>query len=184
MSIRLGLSGKPLGTFISSAHRGLPLSRFCDLGQTVFQLHGLYSVLVSNFGDLNNILDPVFTVKASLLWAAVVYALVQVSHHTTTSEGDFLTSKQGYFGYRIKVLSGYYSLALFCWFGAAARFALNVTADAISLTMSLFDFETKRVAWIHAPMITGVVLDIIIALALSYYLYSRSRGGMPGLVHE
>lgn len=53
-------------------------SRFCDLGQTVFQLHGLYSMLVTNFGDLYSMLDPVFTVKASLLWAAVVYALVQV----------------------------------------------------------------------------------------------------------
>jgi hypothetical protein len=49
------------------------------LGQTLFQFHSLYSIFINHFGEVTIIFDPVFTIKASLFWAAFSVLMVQVS---------------------------------------------------------------------------------------------------------
>jgi hypothetical protein len=55
-------------------------SRLFDLAQSVLQMQGLYNILISNYGNIENALNPIFTLDASIVAAAFVYALVQVRH--------------------------------------------------------------------------------------------------------
>jgi len=135
---------------------------FFDIGQTVFQVHGLYILFVSKFGDLADVVSPPFTVNASVIWAGFVYCIVEA-----------------FFVYRLKVLSSNrYVLPVICWLACAARFVVTIIAGALSLTMPLIQFELQWNNLIHTPIILGVVLDNIIAVLLSYYLFNRAREGI------
>jgi hypothetical protein len=59
---------------------------------------------------------------------------------------------------------------------------MTLVAVGISLTMSLFDFEVRHSSLVHATIITGAVLDNVVAVSLSYYLYSMSRDCMTRYV--
>lgn len=54
------------------------LDRFTDFGQTMFQLHALYEMLIDNFGNILSIFNPPWTLNSGMVWAATVYALVHV----------------------------------------------------------------------------------------------------------
>jgi hypothetical protein len=62
------------------------------------------------------------------------------------------------------------------------RLSFTLAAVGVSLTMSLVEFGARQKRLIHAAIITGAMLDIIIAVSLSYYLYKRSRNCMTRLV--
>jgi hypothetical protein len=58
-------------------------SRIFDFLQTVFQKRGLYIILITNYGNIESALNPIWTLDASLIAAAFVYALVQVRNCLT-----------------------------------------------------------------------------------------------------
>jgi hypothetical protein len=72
------LFGNPRETATLEKENIHVLFRFFDFGQTVFQLHGLYFTLITNFGNIDRVVNPVWTIPSSVAWAAFVYALVQV----------------------------------------------------------------------------------------------------------
>ena len=65
-----------------------------------------------------------------------------------------------------------------CWIGVVVRFALTITAAVVSLTMTLIEFESAHQNLIHGPLLAGVLVDLLIASSLSYYLFSLSRDGI------
>jgi len=132
-----------------------------DCGQSIFQVHGLFDVLITNFGNIFSAMNPIWTINTSLVWGAFVYALVQ-----------------SFFAYRIKVLSRSYIIPTVCWSVIVVRFVLTVWGAITSVTMSMFDFETKRIYLAHGGNITGVIVDNLLTGSLVYFLYKRSRGAM------
>jgi len=137
------------------------LLRFFDFGQSIFQLHGLYNILITNYGNITAALNPIWTINMSIFWAGLVYASVQ-----------------GFFAYRIKVLSRSYAIPVICWLAILIRFSFNSFATIMSVTMTLFEFEATHINLVHGSFITGIILDNLVAASLSYYLFNRGRDAM------
>jgi len=131
---------------------------FCDVGQSAFQIHALYWSAVTHFGEIGAVLNPHWSLKASLLWSAWIYASVQ-----------------GFLAYRIKILSRYPLVATVCWIGVAARLGYTLTASALSLKMPLVTFEALHGSFIRGPLVTGLVVDLLITPILCFSLFDRSR---------
>jgi hypothetical protein len=63
---------------------GVDSSRIFDLTQSVLQMHGLYNTIITNYGNIEYALDPVWSITASIIAANCVYLLVQVRHGLTS----------------------------------------------------------------------------------------------------
>jgi hypothetical protein len=70
----------PSGAFSEMAQRSLShnTSRLLDLGQGLLQTHGLYEIFVNGFGDFLTPVDPPWTLKSTIFFAAFIYAIVEV----------------------------------------------------------------------------------------------------------
>jgi len=134
---------------------------FCDIGQSAFQIHALYWSAVTHFGEISAVLNPHWTLKASLLWSAWIYASVQ-----------------GFLAYRIKILSRYPLIAVACWVGVVARLGYTITASALSLKMPLVEFELLHGSFIRGPLVTGLVVDLLITPILCFSLFDRGRAAI------
>ncbi|KAJ6523924.1 hypothetical protein DFH09DRAFT_1372341 [Mycena vulgaris] len=136
-----------------------------ELGHTICSLHAIYWITVTTYSRPPNsfIVKPPQSLIVSLLFSAGIDAVVQL-----------------FFGNRIRVLSGRSHVFFLCIAMAALRFICDITLmSTIWVFNAGFTVLESKVHWVMITASTvGPAADIVIALAMCYYLWELRESGL------
>ncbi|KAH7926601.1 hypothetical protein BV22DRAFT_1128072 [Leucogyrophana mollusca] len=139
------------------------------VGHTILVAAGLYDVTVKQFGQPSaETLDPLPT---SIGWSIAL--------------GTVLTSLvQGFFAYRIHVLSKKLYLPLICWSSSFAYLVGCIAAASLAIIKGLsFPVYGKRYGWLISSIFAvGAFVDLTIAAGMCYYLKRERALAIPRTV--
>ncbi|KAJ7443569.1 hypothetical protein FB451DRAFT_1240363 [Mycena latifolia] len=136
-----------------------------DLGHTIALCHTLYTITVTQYGQLEKLIIPPLSLDTSILISGFIGPL-----------------EQGWFTYRLYKLSNRLTLALFCTLLAGARFVGIIRLSAIALHAYPLPEYTVRAGWlIEAIVIVSATLDTVLVTALCFYLSSWRRDQSRGV---
>ncbi|KAJ7018610.1 hypothetical protein C8F04DRAFT_1404840 [Mycena alexandri] len=127
-----------------------------DLGHSIAISHTLYTITVTQFGQVESLLTPPLSLDTSILLSGFIGPL-----------------EQGWFTYRLYRLTKSLPLPLFCISLALARFVGIIGLSTIALHGYPIPEYTERAGWlIEAIVIISAALDTILVSALCYHLSS------------
>ncbi|KAJ7039310.1 hypothetical protein C8F04DRAFT_1318732 [Mycena alexandri] len=127
-----------------------------DLGHSIAICHTLYTITVTQFGQVESLLIPPLSLDTSILLSGFIGPL-----------------EQGWFTYRLYRLTKSLPLPLFCISLALARFVGITGLGTIALHRYPISEYNERAGWlIEAIVIVSAALDTILVSALCYYLSS------------
>jgi len=127
--------------------------------------HGVYRTNIETFHYFNephfcNDIPP--TLKIVMLFNGFTYAIVQ-----------------GFFAYRLKVISRKIWLTRTCWFTSGFRFIADLLLLAFALAHPVVTFTRKYRAFLYLAMLTGSFTDCLIAGSLSYWFVKQKQDEVP-----
>jgi len=133
-----------------------------ELLHTIFSIHVNYFFGVTNFGNEAFLNDNPWSLIGTLFTAAIIDMIVQ-----------------SWFAYRVKVLSKRWEVALLCWIMTLSRLGTVITLTALSVGHSVTElfvlYGPVYPRILDATFATGCVLDLIVAVSVSYYLLKIER---------
>ncbi|KAJ6525899.1 hypothetical protein DFH09DRAFT_1188152 [Mycena vulgaris] len=135
-----------------------------ELGHTICSLHSIYWITITTYSRPPNsfIVKPPQSLIVSL-FSAGIDAVVQI-----------------FFGNRIRVLSGRPHVFFLCLAMAALRFICDIAlVSTIWVFNAGFTVLESKVHWVMITASTvGPAADIVIALAMCYYLWELRESGL------
>jgi len=135
---------------------------FFELLHAIVFLHAVYRMNVSGYGSYDfYVMDAPWSLKLLVLFSAILDIAVE-----------------GYFAYRIKLLSNRWEIPIVCWLLIAIRTGAAIAQTILSFEKG-FVQTTKGYIYVLAVVITPLaIVDFIISVSLLYWL-SRIRSGLP-----
>ncbi|KAJ6563930.1 hypothetical protein B0H19DRAFT_1374540 [Mycena capillaripes] len=125
-----------------------------ELGHTISAWHAGYSETVTFYGQPSNILSPPHSEETTLLFAALIYTVVQT-----------------FFANRVRVLSGqWYVMALACILGLL-RFVGHVSIVALLLHYSRVSILLEWRWLVSTSLSFDLTVDLLITASLCYCLW-------------
>ncbi|KAJ6578496.1 hypothetical protein B0H19DRAFT_1253735 [Mycena capillaripes] len=143
-----------------------------ELGHTISAWHALYSQTITFYGQPGHILTPAVSNETTIIFAALIYTVVQVnppyiSHHCGISQ-LFHT----FFANRVRVLSGqWYSMALACILGLL-RLVGHVGIVALLLHYSRVTIVLEWRWLVTSSLSLDLSVDLLITASLCYCLWN------------
>ncbi|KAF9468724.1 hypothetical protein BDZ94DRAFT_693505 [Collybia nuda] len=126
---------------------------------TVVIVHALYRIVVTDFGVPSFLADEPATLKTSILFS-----------------GFINTGVQGFFAYRIKVVSKRWTMPIICWSLLAVRLTCVIASSIIVLRVKIPEFASHYKWLLTLLLVATAIGDLVVAGALAYFL-SQGRSG-------
>ncbi|KAI0316045.1 hypothetical protein OF83DRAFT_1060962 [Amylostereum chailletii] len=119
----------------------------------------IYISTITNFGDHAKLRIAHWTLGFSIPVASLVMVLVQ-----------------GFFAYRIYVLSRKWTITVLSWFGQSIRVASALGIAIVSHIVQSLPLFIERYRWlVILSFATGALIDILNTAALGYFLYRAKK---------
>ncbi|CAK5282970.1 unnamed protein product [Mycena citricolor] len=145
---------------------------FLELGHSVAACHALYYFTISLAGmpeelkATNSYTLSVTPVFETIITASIQVAAVLASFLSTTD-----ARRQGFFAFRIWVLSGSLRVSIVCWVIAAIRLATGLMMSTFSLLDVSREPNSTYIAdtygdFFTAALVMGVALDVVITIGM------------------
>ncbi|KAJ7671266.1 hypothetical protein DFH06DRAFT_112607 [Mycena polygramma] len=132
---------------------------FLELGHTVCAWNAGYLATVTFYGQVEHIFNPPRTIYLTILFSSLINAVVQT-----------------FFAIRIRSLSNRWPITILCCILNLARFVCNMGLIAVCYNSSSFLILETQLHWLMTTASAiGPSVDVIIATALCYYLWSLKR---------
>ncbi|KAJ7194019.1 hypothetical protein GGX14DRAFT_700984 [Mycena pura] len=126
-----------------------------ELGHTISALHAIYLQTITFYGQPGHVLSPPLSEEATILFAAVIYTVVQT-----------------FFANRVRVLSGqWYTMALACVLGLM-RFVAHVCIAALALKYMEIAVILERRWLVTTSLSLDLSVDILITVSLCFCLWN------------
>ncbi|KAJ7189392.1 hypothetical protein GGX14DRAFT_547110 [Mycena pura] len=130
---------------------------FLELGHTISGWHGLYSVTVTFYGQIEHWLSPPLSLG------------ITIPFHTCIG-----LAVQSFFVYRVQVLSKQWFIPVLCCVLNLVHFVVNILLFGQLAANPFFSIETQQLSWeITFSSSIGPAVDMIVAASLVYYLWHR-----------
>ncbi|KAJ7861917.1 hypothetical protein B0H13DRAFT_2354910 [Mycena leptocephala] len=137
-----------------------------ELGHTISAWHALYSQTITFYGQPGHILSPAVSEETTIIFAALIYTVVQVS------PPYIYTVVQTFFANRVRVLSGqWYIMALACVLGLL-RFVGHAGIVALLLHYSRVTIVLEWRWLVTASLSLDLSVDLLITASLCYCLWN------------
>jgi hypothetical protein len=141
-----------------------------DFGHTIAMCHLIYTITISQYGQLALLAVPPKSLDACILLSGLIGPLEQVSSVSLcwySSEGI----PQGWFTYRLYKFTHTLPLPALCAILSLSRLGGSTALFACSLKgPSIQEYSTQLMWLIEFVVIVGAALDVLLAAALCYYL--------------
>jgi len=124
---------------------------------SVVASYGVYRTNISDHCEISSFKDVNRGLKVVLLFNALSYAIAE-----------------GFFAYRLKVISRHAWLAGIFWLLSASRFAADITLMSFALNKTVLDFAVHGTV-LYVSLVLGTVTDFWLAVVLSYWLHRRRQ---------
>lgn len=139
----------------------------------------LYRLTVTSFGDLTVLAMDHWSLGTSAFFNGFIGAVVQVCvSRDTKMRANLNRTKQGYFAYRIHVLSRTWLVTILSWIGSFMALVLTTMLMAVSVSsgMSMADFSNKFQWAVTASLVLMHLVDCINTVALCIYFRIERTG--------
>ncbi|KAF7303494.1 Saposin B-type domain-containing protein [Mycena indigotica] len=135
-----------------------------ELVHSVLVWHGVYSITVTFYGQIEHLLNPPHSLSLSILITALILPLVQT-----------------FYALRIQALSGSWTITLILTTLTIARLGFSIVLMQIFLTSTGFSVLHTEARWVFTTVASlGPAVDILTAASLCWYLYHMKAGSQPG----
>ncbi|KAJ7439765.1 hypothetical protein FB451DRAFT_1301456 [Mycena latifolia] len=132
-----------------------------DLGHTIAICHCIYTITVTQYGEPQLLSVPPLSLDVAILLSGLMGPL-----------------EQGWFTYRLYKFTKTLLLPLICAILSLLRLAGSTALFIISLYRATIDeYRTRQMWLIEAVVIVGALVDVILVVALCYYLSFWRTGG-------
>lgn len=170
-----------LGTFFLW-HR-LVLFVICIQLCMTYEAPSIYSVTVQNFGSTAAESHTDWTLNAASVMAGLIEAVVQVHFNYFSKPIGILNRQlllQGFFAYRIQVLSQRWFITILLWTGCLAVFATETVTVGVDAA-ALISQNQNHVWLVTATQLLLALVDCVNTVTLCTYLRIR-RTGFSGYI--
>ncbi|KAF9468722.1 hypothetical protein BDZ94DRAFT_1246111 [Collybia nuda] len=130
-----------------------------EFTHTVVIVQALYNVVVTNFGTPSFITNQPITLNISVIFSGLIN-----------------TGVQGFFAYRIKLISKRWLVPIICWSLLAVRLTCAIASSAVVIRVQIVGVTTNYKWLLTLLLVATAVGDLVVAVALAYFLSKGRRG--------
>ncbi|CAK5274994.1 unnamed protein product, partial [Mycena citricolor] len=145
---------------------------FLELGHSVAACHALYYFTISLAGMPEELkATNSYTLSVTPVFETIITASIQVAAVLASLLSTTDARRQGFFAFRIWVLSGSLRVSIVCWVIAAIRLATGLMMSTFSLLDVSREPNSTYIAdtygdFFTAALVMGVALDVVITIGM------------------